>query len=82
VGRGNEYRYADRRHVYLSRDSWLGQRTDHALAVKVFDGGVNGPIEFGDASEGLMVQLICLQIVPDDLNVVQFRGVFWQPFDR
>jgi hypothetical protein len=25
-----------------SRDLWIGQRNDHALAVEVFDGGVNG----------------------------------------
>jgi hypothetical protein len=66
----------------LSRDSWLGQRNNHALAIKVFDGGVSGPIESGDISEGLMGQLICLHMVPNDLNVIQSRGVFWQPFDR
>ena len=67
---------------HLSRDSWVGQRNGHAFAVKVADGGVNGVVEFDDVSEGLVGQLIRLQIVPDDLDVVQFRGVFWQPFDR
>ena len=66
----------------LSRDSWLDQRIDHSLVVKVFDGCMDGLIEVGDAREGLMGQLICLQIVPNDLDVVQFRGIFWQPLDR
>jgi hypothetical protein len=52
--------------IKLSRDSWGGQRNDHAFAVKVVDGGVNCAIEVGDVSEGLVGQLICLQIVPDN----------------
>ena len=54
----------------LSRDSRLGQRNDRTLAVQVVDGLVNGTIEFGDASECLMSQVIRLQVVPDDLDVV------------
>ena len=54
-------------HRYgLSRDSWVGQRNGHAFAVKVADGGVNDVVEFDDVSEGLVGQLIRLQIVPDD----------------
>jgi hypothetical protein len=37
---------------YLSRDSRLGQRNDHTLAVKVFDGRVDGLVECGDARAG------------------------------
>jgi AraC-like DNA-binding protein len=54
----------------LSRDSRLGQRNDCTLAVQVFDCLVNGAIEFGDVSEGLMSQIVRLQVVPDDLDVV------------
>jgi hypothetical protein len=43
---------------------------------------VNGRIEFGDASERLMGQVMRLQIVPDDLDVVQLGRLFRQPFDR
>ena len=43
---------------------------------------MNGTIEFDDVSEGLMSQIVRLQVVPDDLDVVQFRGIFRQPFDR
>jgi hypothetical protein len=35
--------------VYLNRDSRLGQRNDHTLAVEGFDGRVNGLFEFGEA---------------------------------
>jgi hypothetical protein len=42
----------------LSRDSWFGQRNVHALAVKVFDGLVDGPLELGDASECQMSQVV------------------------
>ena len=68
--------------IDLSRDSWLGQRNDHTLSVQVSDCPVNGRIEFGDASECLVSQVVRLQIVPDDLDVVQFGGIFRQPFDR
>jgi len=54
----------------LSRDSQLLQRTDHTRAVTVFDRRLDSLIEFGDASEGHMCQLICLQVMPDDLDVV------------
>ena len=45
----------------LSRDSRLGQRNDRTLAVQVFDCLVNGPIEFSDASECLMSQIVRLR---------------------
>ena len=32
-------------------------------------------------SEGLMGQMACLEIVPDNLDVVEFGCVFWQPLD-
>ena len=65
----------------LSRDSWLGQRNGHTLAVQVFDCLVYGPIEFGDTSERLMSEVVGLQVVPDDLDVVQFGSIFRQPFN-
>ena len=70
------YQGADDRQVGLSRDSWLGQRNGHPLAVQVVDCLVNGTIEVGDASECLMSQVVRLQVVPDDLDVVEFRGIF------
>ena len=66
----------DRALLLLSRDSWLGQRNGHPLAVQVVDCLVNGTIEVGDARECLMSQVVRLQVVPDDLDVVEFRGVF------
>ena len=32
-------------------------------------------------SEGLMCQMVRLEIVPDNLDVVEFGCVFWQPLD-
>ena len=58
------------RLLHLSRDSRLGQRNDCTLAVQVFDCLVNGAIESGDVSEGLMSQIVRLQVVPDDLDIV------------
>jgi hypothetical protein len=43
---------------------------------------VSGGIEFDDANENLMSQIVCLQVDPDDLDVVQFRDISRQPFDR
>jgi hypothetical protein len=44
--------------------------TARTLAVQVFDRQVNGRIAFDDTNECLMGEVVCLQIVPDDLDVV------------
>ena len=62
-----------------SRYLQLGQRDDDALEVKIFDRGVDGLIQCGDVREGLMGQVLRLQVVPNDLDVVQFGRVFRQP---
>src|SRR3954451_10584739 len=64
----------------LSRDSRLGQRKDCTLVVQVFDCLVNGPIEFGSVSECVMSQVVRLQVVPNDLDIVEFGRLFRQPF--
>ena len=67
---------------YLSRDSCLGQRIDHSLAVQVVDGGMDRLVEGGDVREGLMGEVVRLEIVPDDLDVIEFGRVFGQPLHR
>jgi hypothetical protein len=57
----------------LSRDSWLGQRNDHALEVKGFDSGMDGLVECIDAGEGLMSEVLRLQSVADGLDIVHIR---------
>src|SRR5579863_8509166 len=66
----------------LSRDSRLGQRNEHALAVEIVNGCVDGVVECGDIGEGLMGEVMGLEVVPDHLDVVEFGRVFGQPFNR
>src|ERR1700734_303960 len=75
-------RYPSFELKWLSRDSWLGQRNDHALTVKVCNGCMDGFVECGAVGEGLMSEVMRLEIVPDHLDVIQFWRVFWQPLGR
>ena len=38
-------------------------------------------VECGDIGEGLMGEVMSLQIVPDDLDIIELRRVFGQPLD-
>src|ERR1700694_1243939 len=42
---------------------------------------MDGAVEMIDIGEGLMREEVPFQIAPGSLDVVQFRGVFRQPFD-
>ncbi|HEY2132925.1 MAG TPA: hypothetical protein VGH36_08120 [Acetobacteraceae bacterium] len=42
---------------------------------------MDGLVERGDIGEGLMGEVMRLEIVPDDFDVVELLGVFWQPLD-
>ncbi len=37
--------------------------------------------ERGDVGEGLMGEMMRLEIVPDDLDIVEFGRVLWEPLD-
>jgi hypothetical protein len=65
----------------LSRDSRLGQRIDHSLLIKVFDGRMDCLVECVDVGECLMGEVMRLQVVPDDLDIIEFGRVFWQPLN-
>jgi hypothetical protein len=52
-----------------------------ALCVECGDRVVDGAVEVLGAGEGLLGQMMLLQIAPEGLDVVQLRGVFRQPFD-
>src|ERR1700690_2725802 len=67
--------------VSLSRDSLNDQRIDSSLPVQGSHGCVDCAVEDVGISEGLMGQMACLEIVPDNLDVVEFGCVFWQPLD-
>jgi hypothetical protein len=42
---------------------------------------MDGTVEMIGVGERLMSQEVTLQITPGSLNVIQFRSIFWQPFD-
>ena len=65
----------------LSRDSPVDQRMDISLAVQSFDRRVDFAIKRIDIGERLMGQMTCFEIVPDDLNVIEFGRVFGKPLD-
>src|SRR5271165_6211474 len=65
----------------LSRDSRHRQRIWDALAVEIDDGVMDGLVERFDICEGLVGQVMGLEIAPDRLDVVEFGCVFGQPLD-
>ncbi len=65
----------------LSRDSRVGQRIRHAFAIEIGDGIVDGVVECRGVGEGSMCQVTSLEIVPDDIDAVEFGCVFGQPLD-
>jgi hypothetical protein len=58
------------RFAVLSRDSRFGQRIAHALTVEIGDRLMDSLVECGGVGEGLMGEVKCLEIVPDDLDGV------------
>ena len=66
---------------HLSRDSWHGQRIGDALAVEIDDGVMDGLVEGGEVREGLVGEVMGLEIAPDRLDFIEFGGVFRQPLD-
>ena len=65
----------------LSRDSFVDQRIDVSLRVQGFHGCVDVPFEGGNIGEGLVGQMMRFEIVPDNLDVVEFGGILGQPLE-
>ena len=65
----------------LSRDSLVAHRIAVSLGVQVGDGAVNGLVEDVWVGEGLVGEMMDLEVTPDDLDVVEFGGIFRQPLD-
>ncbi len=42
---------------------------------------MDGSIEVGGVGEGVVGEIVRFEIVPDNLDVVEFGRVFWQPLD-
>ena len=68
--------------VVLSSSSMVGQQMAVSFGIKLDDSLVNGAVEVIRAGEGLMSEVMPLQVAPDPFNIVQLRGVFRQPLDR
>ena len=49
--------------------------------VEFLDGCVDGLVEGVDIGEGLMGEVMRLEVVPNDFDTVEFWGVFGQPLD-
>ena len=65
----------------VDRRFLFDQRIDVSLGVQAGYGGVDGAIEVLGLGEGLVGQMMRFEIVPDDLDVVEFGRVLGQPFD-
>ena len=67
---------------FLSRDSLVDQRMTASFVIALHDGFVDGLVEVFRSGEGLVGEVMPLHIAPSLLDVVEFGGVLWQPFDR
>ena len=66
----------------LSKDSLFGQRMRLAVCVHGFDLLVDGGFQTVGGFEGAMGEMVGFEGFPFALDVVEFRGVFGQPFRR
>jgi hypothetical protein len=61
--------------VELSRDSPVDQRIDISFVIQGIDGGVDFPVKGFGIGERPMCQMMCFEIVPNNLNIVEFGRV-------
>ncbi len=66
----------------LSSNLLVGPRIAASFSVELDHGLLDGAIQVIRAGEGLVGEVMPLQVAPEHLDVVQLRGVFRQPFDR
>lgn len=89
VGTGEAYDFQNRsarRHkllivARLSRDSFLIPRIFCTFAVSVLDSIVDRSFQLIGVAECLVGKLGLFEDLPHQFDVVEFRRVFWQPFD-
>ena len=53
-----------------------------SFGIELHDSFVDGTIKVVRAGEGLVSEVMPLQVAPDPFNVVQLGSVFRQPLDR
>ena len=69
------------RGYFHGRDSRPGQRIGDAFAVEFDDGVMDGLVERVGVGEGLVGEVMGLEVAPDRLDFIEFGGVFGQPLD-
>src|SRR3954452_7236823 len=67
--------------VLLSSSSMVSQRMAASFGIEFPDGVVDGLIEVVRSGEGLVSEMMPLQVAPETLDIVQLRSVFRQPLD-
>src|SRR5215208_1706072 len=67
---------------HLSSYSVVGQRMAASFGIEFPDGIVDGLIEVFRSGEGLVGEVMPLEVAPEHLDIVQLRSVFRQPLDR
>src|SRR3954465_110226 len=65
----------------LSSSSMVSQRMAASFGIEFPDGVVDGLIEVVRSGEGLVSEVMPLQVAPETLDIVQLRSVFRQPLD-
>src|SRR5215212_4774164 len=65
----------------LSSSLIVSQRIAASFGIEFPDGVVDGLIEVVRSGEGLVSEVIPLQVAPETLDIVQLRSVFRQPLD-
>src|SRR4051812_16415352 len=65
----------------LSSSSMVSQRMAASFGIEFPDGVVDGLIEVVRSGEGLMSEVMPLEVAPETLDIVQLRSVFRQPLD-
>jgi hypothetical protein len=66
----------------LSTDSLVGQRMAVSFGIEFHDGVMDRAVEVIRTGEGLVSEMMPLQVAPENLDVVQLRSIFRQPLDR
>jgi hypothetical protein len=61
------------RAICLSSDSLVGQRMAVSFGIEFHDSFMDGAVEVIRAGEGVMSEMMPLQVAPENLDVVQLR---------
>src|SRR3954471_22256523 len=68
--------------VTLSSALLVGPRMAVSFGIELHDSFMDGAVEVIRAGEGLVSEVVPLQVAPDPFNIVELRSVFRQPLDR